>query len=108
MPLPPAERVRRAVERFWAAHGPDLAGRPLAVGVSGGPASVTLLHALARAAGPRLVAIYVDHGQRRAEVAAEIALVERLSADLGTQFLTCAAQTTTPAGRPAGGWEAIW
>lgn len=108
MALPLADRVQRAVERFWAAHGPELAERPLVVGVSGGPDSVTLLHALAQLAPPRLVVVYVDHGQRPSEVAAEIEFVEKLSARLGAQFLRLSAMNElSPSGRGASR-EAVW
>jgi tRNA(Ile)-lysidine synthase len=74
-------------------HNLDLLGPGdlVVVGVSGGADSVSLLHllaAVAAALGIRLCAVYVDHGLRPAEAAAEGRLVARLAAELRIGFRT--------------------
>ncbi|MFO7604678.1 MAG: tRNA lysidine(34) synthetase TilS, partial [Desulfurivibrionaceae bacterium] len=69
--------------------GVPTAGGLLIAGVSGGVDSVALLHLLAAVAGELkfgLCAVYVDHGLRPDESAAEAELVERLAAQLGAVF----------------------
>jgi tRNA(Ile)-lysidine synthetase-like protein len=82
------------------AQGPD--GEritPVLAAVSGGPDSLAMLHALARAAArsgrpvpPPIHVIYVDHGLRPASViAAERAVVAGQAAALGLPFTVCVA-----------------
>ncbi len=71
-------------DRLLAAlHGPCgvRPGAPVAVGVSGGADSVTLLRVLHEAGAP-VAALHVDHGLR-AESAVDAAFVARLASELG-------------------------
>ena len=64
-------------------------GDPVVVGVSGGPDSMALLHVLAALAGELKVslrAVYVDHGLRPDETAAEATLVREAAGRLGLEF----------------------
>lgn len=83
------ERLERRVQAFLAAGPPDVAGRVVLVGVSGGADSVCLLHAVARVAPclaltPRVA--HVHHGLRGASSDADAALVERHAGQLGLAF----------------------
>lgn len=93
--------ISAALNRFWeetAAVFPTLsAAAPLVVGVSGGPDSVALWHALVHS-GLRspadLVAAYLDHGWRAA-ARTEAAFVAALAGQTGSRFRT--AQADAPA-----------
>ncbi|MEW6519543.1 MAG: tRNA lysidine(34) synthetase TilS [Thermodesulfobacteriota bacterium] len=66
-------------------------GETVVAGVSGGPDSMALLQLLAAAApalGIRLIAVYVNHQLRPAEVEAEGRLVAQQAALLGASFAT--------------------
>lgn len=71
--------------------GPPVPGAKIVVAVSGGADSVALLHLLAAVAGYLaldLVAVYVDHGLRPEETAAEAELVREMALRLGADFRT--------------------
>lgn len=64
-------------------------GDRVVVAVSGGPDSIALLHVLATLAGElsiKLCAVYVDHGLRPGETAAERELVAVMADKLGVEF----------------------
>lgn len=64
MPNPNSHWVPRAVANFFSQR-PQLCAQPLLLGLSGGPDSVALLHALlALAARPPLYAAHYNHGLR--------------------------------------------
>ncbi len=93
--------ISTALHRFWqetAAAFPALtAAAPLVVGVSGGPDSAALWHALVHSGlhpPVNLIAAYLDHGWRPA-ARAEAAFVASLAAQAGSRFRT--AQTDVPA-----------
>ncbi len=72
------ERFVEGLDRH--ALRPWLAGRPVVVGVSGGPDSLCLLHLLHRLSSPLAMALHVatlDHGLRGPASAADAAFVER-------------------------------
>jgi len=72
------------------------------VGVSGGPDSMALLHALHRVSGVlgcSLVAIHVDHGLRPAEAEAERTLVRGAAESLGLECVVEAGTTREEAAR---------
>ncbi len=62
-------------------------GKPVIIGVSGGPDSVALLHILCTGLpAEKFVAVYVDHGLRPDETGAEIALVRYLAQHLDAGY----------------------
>lgn len=79
---PLEKKVKQSIE----AHGLIGAGELVLVGVSAGPDSMALLHALHRLSAPgrfTLLAVYVDHGLRPEESAREEVLVGEAAAGLG-------------------------
>lgn len=91
---PVAERIREALARL----GPVNPGDILLVGVSGGPDSLTLLHALSglsREAGFVVHAAHFDHGLRGDQSAGEALAVADVAARWG---VPCAVERA-PAGR---------
>ena len=61
----------------------------MVVAVSGGPDSTALLHILSRLSPTfdlALIAVYINHGIRRAEAAREEVLVAEIAADLGIDY----------------------
>lgn len=85
--LPPREFVR-AVRDFCRGHGLLRRGDRVVVGVSGGPDSLALLHALRELAVPwrlRLTVAHVDHALRRTS-ARDGAFVRRMALALGLPF----------------------
>lgn len=78
---PLEKKVKQSIEH----HGLIAAGDLVLVGVSAGPDSLALLHALhalSAAGGFRLQALYVDHGLRPAETGRERELVASTAAKL--------------------------
>jgi tRNA(Ile)-lysidine synthase len=93
---PLVERVRTAIDE----HGLLPRGEPVVVGVSGGPDSLCLLHALralAPAYGATLHAAHMDHGIRP-EAGAEAAYVTRLCGEWG---LPCTVESADVPARAA-------
>ncbi len=77
------EKVERTVLRFSMFRE----GETVLTGLSGGPDSVCLLHMLmAMKRGPRVYALYVDHGLRPDETPEEIAFCRDLCERLGIRF----------------------
>lgn len=77
--------LEKKVFKLIADHRLIAAGQRLLVGVSAGPDSIALLHALSALAGQlqcELAAAYVDHGLRPAETGAEWRLVQESAARL--------------------------
>jgi len=86
---PSLDRIEAALDRFFAASAPSLAGRPGLVAFSGGPDSTALLAAAARRArrlGTGLTAAHLDHGLD-AGSAGRAEAARRLAAALGVPLV---------------------
>lgn len=78
-----------SILEFRQRTGEPAPGALVVVGLSGGPDSCALLHALARLApdlGVAIEALHVHHGLRGAEADADAAFCERFAASLGAVF----------------------
>lgn len=76
--------IATRVSAFLRLHGLGTSGRPLLAGVSGGPDSLCLLHALHALELPApLVVVHVDHQLRAGESQADAAYVEARCRTLG-------------------------
>ncbi len=96
----PMQPLERTVYQTLSSESLLQPNSRLVVAVSGGPDSTALLHILARLATPlavELVAVYVDHGLRPAEVPAEEQLVRECAGRLGLPWEVVRVATATEA-----------